>query len=154
MTAKDRRFWARRHADGVRLRTVGDNAGAETALKEAIRLAEHMIPPDEHLPASLYQLGMLNYERGDYLEAERLFRRAIAAEEAALGADHPYVAMILRSLARLLRRTGRVDEAHELEERAQAIWQAASDEGARFSRPPPPLAMRESRLSQRQKERA
>ncbi len=41
--------------------------------------------------------------------------------EKALGPDHPHVATSLENYAALLRKTGRADEATEIEGRAKAI---------------------------------
>ena len=47
--------------------------------------------------------------------------RALAIDEKALGPDHTRVAASLENYASLLRKTGRDDEAVELEERTKAI---------------------------------
>ena len=65
--------------------------------------------------ALLYQVS------GQYAEAEPLYQRALAIWEKALGPEHLNVAQSLENYADLLRKTGRADEAAELEARAQAI---------------------------------
>ncbi|WP_285713646.1 tetratricopeptide repeat protein [Erythrobacter oryzae] len=58
-------------------------------------------------------------------EAEPLYRRALAIEEASLGPDHPNVATRLNNLAELLRTTNRLGEAEPLYRRALAIHEAS-----------------------------
>jgi tetratricopeptide (TPR) repeat protein len=58
-------------------------------------------------------------------EAEPLIRRALAIDEASLGADHPRVAIDLNNLAALLQGTNRLAEAETLMYRALAIDEAS-----------------------------
>jgi hypothetical protein len=55
-------------------------------------------------------------------EAEPLKRRAVAIDEASLGADHPNVATHLITLASLLSTTDRLAEAEPLIRRAVVIY--------------------------------
>ena len=59
--------------------------------------------------------------QGKYVEAEPLYKRALAIFEKALGPEHSDVAAILENYAVLLRQTGRSAEANEMEARAKAI---------------------------------
>jgi tetratricopeptide (TPR) repeat protein len=66
----------------------------------------------------------LNYaSRAAYVEAEPLYRRALAVDEASYGPDHPEVARGLGNLAQLLRATNRPGEAEPLMRRALAIFE-------------------------------
>ena len=58
-------------------------------------------------------------------EAEPLYRRALAIDEASYGPDHPDVARDLNNLAVLLRATNRLAEAEPLYRRALAIDEAS-----------------------------
>ena len=58
-------------------------------------------------------------------EAEPLYRRALAIDEASYGPDHPNVARDLNNLASLLHATNRLDEAEPLYRRALAIDEAS-----------------------------
>ena len=60
-----------------------------------------------------------------FANAEPLYRRALAIDEAAYGATHPRVATRLNNLAVLLRATNRLGEAEPLYRRALAIDEAA-----------------------------
>ena len=69
----------------------------------------------------LSDVGLLLFRRALYTEAEPLMRRALAIDEASLGADHPEVAIRLNNLAQLLQATNRLAEAEPLMRRALAI---------------------------------
>ena len=55
--------------------------------------------------------------KGNRLRAERLYRRALAVDEKALGPEHPETLNDVRNLAEFLREGGRAKEAAELEKR-------------------------------------
>jgi tetratricopeptide (TPR) repeat protein len=69
----------------------------------------------------LNEFGMLLHVSARHAEAEPLFRRALAIDEARHGPDHPTVAIRLNNLAGLLRATNRLGEAEPLFRRALAI---------------------------------
>src|SRR5262245_27302128 len=125
MTGRDERLWARCQADGMRRFHEGRDAEAERALCQAIRHAEAAGIGGARLACTLFQLAELARAGHRWRDAERLYGRALAAEAAELGADHPYVALILRSQARLLRGLRRHAEAAALERRADEIWRRA-----------------------------
>jgi tetratricopeptide (TPR) repeat protein len=60
------------------------------------------------------EFGLFLAARADYAQAEPLYRRALAIDEASLGPDHPNVSSYLNNLARLLRATNRLQEAEPL----------------------------------------
>ena len=64
-------------------------------------------------------------EQGRFAEAEPLYRRALAAQERALGPDHPDVGTSLNELAGLYQALGRTAEAEQLMKRALAIREKA-----------------------------
>ena len=65
--------------------------------------------------------GYRAFQKRNYPEAERLYKRALAIAEKALGAAHPSIAESLEGYAALLRKTGRGMEAAEMEGRARVI---------------------------------
>ena len=67
------------------------------------------------------EYATLLYSLARYSEAEPLFRRALAIEEAIHGPDHPRVAVFLNNLALLLRVTNQLAEAEPLYRRALRI---------------------------------
>jgi tetratricopeptide (TPR) repeat protein len=60
-----------------------------------------------------------------YEEAEPLFRRALAIDEASYGPNHPKVAIKLNNLAQLLQATNHLTEVETLMQRALAIDEAS-----------------------------
>jgi tetratricopeptide (TPR) repeat protein len=122
MNGQAERLWARCHADGMRLFQAGRDAEARRELNRAVRHARAAGIADARLASTLFQLAAVAQADHRWAEAEQHYQRALAAEEAGLGADHPYVAMILRAYARMLARRGRITEAAELDRRAEAIW--------------------------------
>ena len=73
------------------------------------------------MATTLNNLAALLIAQGKYAEPEPLLRRALEIDKAALGPEHPYVAIVAENLARSLRRLGREEEARELEERVAKI---------------------------------
>jgi tetratricopeptide (TPR) repeat protein len=71
---------------------------------------------------TLSNLALVHQRRGKPIEAEALYRRALAIKERALGDDHPEVATTLNNLATLLRSQSRYDEAAALYRRCLGIW--------------------------------
>jgi hypothetical protein len=60
-------------------------------------------------------------EEGKYTEAQNLCRRALDILDGISGEDHPKVADVLETLARLNRKTANVAEAARLEQRVKEI---------------------------------
>ena len=99
------------------------------------RLTPHAVAVFEHAPdsgngadetARLLRQTALNYvSRAAHAEAEPLYRRALAIDEASLGPDHPSVATSLNNLGLVLQATGRLAEAEPLYRRALAIDEAS-----------------------------
>jgi tetratricopeptide (TPR) repeat protein len=71
------------------------------------------------------QVGVLLLTKALHAEAEPLIRRALAIDEASMGAHHPRVAIDLNNLAALLKATNRLGEAEPLMRRALAIDEAS-----------------------------
>jgi tetratricopeptide (TPR) repeat protein len=71
------------------------------------------------------QLGVLFYTKSLHAQAEPLYRRALAIDEASFGPNHPEVATRLNNLAGLLQATNRLPEAEPLMRRALAIAEAS-----------------------------
>jgi Tfp pilus assembly protein PilF len=73
----------------------------------------------------LNQIGLYLYARAEYAEAKRMYERAIEISKAALGSDHPDVAIWLNNLGGVLQAQGDLAGAKALFERAMAISEAA-----------------------------
>ena len=65
------------------------------------------------------------HERGQYTEAEPLYRQALAIRENSLEPTHPDTAISLNNLASLYESQGRYEEALPLFHRTLAIWEDA-----------------------------
>jgi CHAT domain-containing protein/tetratricopeptide (TPR) repeat protein len=81
------------------------------------------------VPRALNNLAELYAEQGRYADAEPLFRRSLAMDEAALGRDHPTVATTLSNLAGLYMSQGRDADAEPLLKRGLAIREKALGPG-------------------------
>lgn len=90
----------------------------------ALAVADHGDKEGVVTPVSrLYdRLGTLFQAKARYAEAEPLFRRALAIDEASYGPDHPDVAIRLNNLAGLLKNTNRIAEAERLSRRQLEIF--------------------------------
>src|SRR5450631_2619101 len=107
------------------LRVEGKYREAEPLARRALTAAEKFLGPErpDHpaLTAGLVALAETLRETARYREAEPLYRRALANDEKYLGPDHPDVAGVSMLLAKLLRATGKDDEALTLLKRAYRI---------------------------------
>ena len=72
-------------------------------------------------------LGLFLRTKCVFAEAEPLFRRALAIDEAAYGATHPRVATPLNNLALLLQDTNRLEEAEPIFRRMVSILKHFND---------------------------
>ena len=77
------------------------------------------------LATQINNLAAFYENQARFYEAEPLYRRALAIDEASFGPEHPDVAIRLNNLATLLRETGRLDEAEPLMRRALKIFEAS-----------------------------
>ena len=101
-----------------RLDPLAPHAQSVTQHADAAGIAE----PTARL---MNQLGLLLHTKSLHAQAEPLYRRALAIDEASFGPDHPDVAIRLNNLAELLRATNRLAEAEPLYRRALAIDEAS-----------------------------
>jgi Protein of unknown function (DUF2914)/Tetratricopeptide repeat len=83
-------------------------------------------------PASMIEAAGQAAAAGDYPEAERLLREAVAIQEANLGSLHPDLAITLNNLALVCERTNKLDEAERGYRRAHAIALASLSPGHPF----------------------
>lgn len=101
---------------------------SERELLAEVRSAEAQGREDLALAGTLYRLGILRRQQGDFPEAERLYRRALEIRERQQGPNHPDVAVVLNNLAALEAAEGDEAAAQPLLERALAIRQTAFGE--------------------------
>jgi PAS domain S-box-containing protein len=102
---------------GLVRKDLGEDAAARQLFERALAIQEKTVAPvhPEHVRA-LAALADLHFERGRYAEAEPLFRRLLKLRDQ--GASYDQWDKSLANWARLLRATGRGDEASQVEVRA------------------------------------
>ena len=101
---------------------------------EAIPLAEQYVKEiksrhGDNAPeyaVALYNLATMLRYANRLAEAETLYRRALAIDEAIYGADHPQTATDLNRLAQLLQATNRLNEAETIFRRVLGIREKTS----------------------------
>ncbi|MFI5461531.1 MAG: tetratricopeptide repeat protein [Isosphaerales bacterium] len=98
---------------------LGNFAAAERLLRLAV---ERTRPDKPNRAVFLNTLASLLHETSRLAEAEPLYRRALAIDEASHGPDHPSVARDLNNLALLLQATNRLAEAEPLSRRMVEIF--------------------------------
>ena len=117
--------WETLNATAFEAYQRGDYAEAEKQWSGALKAAEEFGLEDPRLATSLNNLALLYEAQGKYVEAEPLYKRALAIDEKAVGPEHPEVATILDNLASLYDAQGRYAEAEPLHKRALAIAEKA-----------------------------
>jgi len=106
---------------GITYLRLGDYQEAETLLREALRILEGSLGPEDlGLAATLNGLGILRQERGDYAEAETFQRRALAILRKTHPDDDADVLSSQSNLALLLQDMGKYAEAEDLMRRTLA----------------------------------
>ncbi len=97
---------------GMTWRGLGLLDRAEPPLREALRLREASLPPEDAARlSSMNNLGVLLAARGAFEESERLLREALAIRRQALGPDHPDSLDTWINLAATLQLGRRLEEA-------------------------------------------
>jgi tetratricopeptide (TPR) repeat protein len=93
----------------------------ETSYRLQAKLQKLIHPNRAETAESLSQLATLLHDKGDYVQAEPLYRRALAIRQQVLGENHPDTALSLNNLAALLDAKGDYGQAKPLFRRALAI---------------------------------
>lgn len=99
----------------------GDAEAGRLASAALAAFERNLGPMDERTGAACGVLGAAQAMRGEIVQAERLFRRALAIAEKVHGPNGAPTASALENLADLLAQTGRESAARPLLERAQKI---------------------------------
>jgi tetratricopeptide (TPR) repeat protein len=86
---------------------------AEIYIQQALGKLAPLQQADSEKAICLIDLATLYYYQERLAESEELFLRGLAAQQNALGADHPYAAHTLRNLTAVYIRQGRLDRAAE-----------------------------------------
>jgi len=93
----------------------------ERALLADLHAEESNDTDDLALATTLYKLGILRRQQGEFAEAARFYRRALDIRERKEGPNHPDVAATLNNLAAVEALQGHYEEAKPLLERALSI---------------------------------
>src|SRR6185369_9776681 len=94
-------------------------------LAQMLVRAARLASSDETKGDVLAEHGSLASDRGQYEEAERLHRQALALTEKALGGTHPSYGTSLHELASVLSRQGKYGEAEDLLRQALTLFEKA-----------------------------
>jgi tetratricopeptide (TPR) repeat protein len=108
---QDVRTWSRLDPLAPHVRMVAEHADGAAIINPTAQLMNH--------------LGSLMRAKARFGEAESLYRRALAIDEASYGPNHPELAIRLNNFAALLQATNRLSEAEPLYRRALAISEAS-----------------------------
>lgn len=106
---------------GMALRASAERDEGEAMLRRALAIYERVAPNHPDAPTCLNSLALIARSRGEYIEARRMWERALEAGERAFGEEHPHVAGVLNNLANLRRLVGDVSAAEALLARSLAI---------------------------------
>ncbi len=80
-----------------------------------------MGPQHPNVAASLYNLAGLCKTRGNFSEAVTFYKRALEIREITYGQEHKSVVPVLRSLAKLYKSLGQINEGQKYSQKAKAI---------------------------------
>lgn len=117
--------WHSEDKDESPAQDTSSDVATERALLAAMHVEEGKDANQLSLAGTLYNLAILRRRQGALIEAERLYRKALAIREREQGPNHPDVAVILNNLAALKAFEGSYGDAQPLFERALTIRETA-----------------------------
>jgi tetratricopeptide (TPR) repeat protein len=115
-------MWERYNNMAQNAMAQGKPADAENQFRLAVKEAETMDAKDPKLATSLNNLANCLRQQGKFPEAEEHYKRALEVRQKAVGPLHKDLIGIYDNYAKLLRVTGREEEAKKMEQHAQAIF--------------------------------
>ena len=98
--------------------SLGRYANARPLVERGLSLRRAHDAPPEDVAASLYRLGLLDYEESAYEAAEEHLKDALAVQREHLGPVHPATAATEHTLGALYSATGRAEDGEPLLRRA------------------------------------
>jgi tetratricopeptide (TPR) repeat protein len=104
----------------------GRYADARRQVERSIALREQVDPTGVKMARHLHVLGIIQQDQKDDEASLTTLARARKIAEAAMGAEHPFVAQIWETAGGSLRRLNRYDEAEQYLLRGLAILEAAA----------------------------
>ncbi len=127
-----RRMWAERAVEAlnevfplVEFENWPDCERLLSHARQAAWLIEQWEIVSQSAARLLNQTGVYCHYRGQYKEAEPLYKQALAIDEKSFGPDHLEIATDLNNLAELYRQQGKLADAEPLFKQALAIRQQA-----------------------------
>jgi tetratricopeptide (TPR) repeat protein len=103
---------------------VADSEGKMRAVIVAFQDSSQMVMPEQFwnsYAANLHLSALLLCSQGHHARAEACFKRALLIWERNLGSDHPKICRALEGLSEVYEKTGRIQEAKQLQGKAAAI---------------------------------
>lgn len=91
--------------------------------KSAANFIAELDIPSKEAGRLLNEAASYSHDRGQYDDAEQLYKQALSIREEVLGPIHPDLAESLNNLASLYRDEGRYDEMEPLSKRALSIYE-------------------------------
>lgn len=119
--------WEQTSSQGEKFLAAGQIAEAEKSFFAASQLARKFGESDPRLATSLDNMGLVYQKQRKFIEAEALFRRALAIDEKVFGRGHANVSRDLLNLAVLDTETGKFGQAESFFKLAIAIDQEVGD---------------------------
>ena len=105
--------------------TPGSSDRAVVKAVKLLQASEQSLGPEHpDVVGKLRDLGLMYVAKGQYEQAEPLFRRALAINEKA-HPDSPFVAIDMNNLAELYCKQSKYAQAELLYKRSLAIWERA-----------------------------
>src|SRR5713226_8948083 len=89
----------------------GRYAEAESSYRAALFQLDRSDSRDPRRPLTLNNLALVYRIKGQYMQAEPLYKQALGASETVFGPDDPQTATIANNLAELYRMQGRYSKA-------------------------------------------
>lgn len=115
------RPWQAMNAQATQLQRQGRYVEARDQFQSALKLLEQSPADDPRLPIAMNNLASAYQDLGKYVDAERLYLRAVARLQSAHGKDHPSLATPLGNLAAMYTELGQGRRAERLGRRMMAL---------------------------------
>ncbi len=105
---------------GLALAVITDTVAADTLLRHALAIYQRDPGSKANVGGALNSLGFLHHRKGNYAEAERYYREALALQVDVLGEDHPTTLVTMSNLGWLLQVAWRLEAADSVLRRTLA----------------------------------
>jgi tetratricopeptide (TPR) repeat protein len=113
--------WERLVLEGTAHERAGNYMAAAVSYRDAVRIAEQPSASDLRLPLSLNSLARAHDELGNFAEAERLYKRAVAIVDKVGDTNSRTYAVLLSNLGSLYVEEGQIAKGEALLRRSLAM---------------------------------